>query len=119
MPDLDLSHVFTTFPVLETERCLLREITDDDTADVLRLMGDPLVNRYLGRFPLASMEEAQKRVQVFRTNYQEQIGVVWGIAMRGQPDSLIGNCLVWNLDKRHARAELGYALTPEWWGKGL
>ena len=46
---LDLSTIFASFPLLETERCLLREITLDDLDDLFRILSNPDVSRYLGQ----------------------------------------------------------------------
>lgn len=115
---MDWSSVFATFPILETERLILRAVTPDDTASIFELMGDERVTRYLGRFPLASLEEAVQRVNVYESVFQDQTGIVWAITPRDE-DRVIGTCLVWNLQKQHFRAELGYAIVPDWWGKGI
>lgn len=114
----ELKPVFATFPVLETERCVLRAIEPSDASAIFDLFGNPEVNRYLGRHPMKALDEAAQRVALFRRNFDEQTGIVWGITLRGQP-GLIGNCLLWNLVKAHFRAELGYSLQPQWWGQGL
>ncbi len=114
----ELKPVFDAFPVLETERCLLRAIQTEDASAILRLFGSPEVNRYLGRPPMASLEEATRRTEMFQRNFAEQSGLVWAITLRDQSE-LIGNVLLWNLSKPHFRAELGYSLMPEWWGHGV
>ena len=32
---------------------------------------------------------------------------------------MIGNIALWRIDKAHHRAEIGYILCPEQWGKGI
>lgn len=114
----DLSEVFATFPVLHTERFILRALTDDDTADIYTLMGDERVTRYLGRGPMASLDEAVQRVEAFHTTFEEETGIPWAITPRGQTQ-VIGTCLYWHLQKPHYRAEIGYVLLPDWWGQGV
>ena len=41
----------------------------------------------------------------------------WGIALRPD-DQLIGSITLFNLDFNHRRAEIGYALAREHWGRG-
>ena len=43
---------FSPFPVLETERLLLRQLRNSDTADVFVMRSDPEVMQYIPR-PLA------------------------------------------------------------------
>jgi [ribosomal protein S5]-alanine N-acetyltransferase len=114
----DGSDLFASFPVLETERFILREVTPDDTAAFFHIFSDPEVNRYLGRHPLKSIEEAAKRTEIYRSQFLEQMGIVWAITDHAQ-GQVIGNFLIWNWVKPHFRAEIGYSLAPEWWGKGV
>jgi ribosomal-protein-alanine N-acetyltransferase len=115
---LDLSAAFAAFPVLKTERLLLREIAPDDAAALFQLMADPQVTRYYGVAPAASPEEAAERIARIRQRFVEQEGVRWAITSR-ESGELIGSCGFWRLVKPHFRAEIGYELAPAWWGRGL
>jgi ribosomal-protein-alanine N-acetyltransferase len=115
---LDLTAAFASFPVLETERFVLRAATLDDVADMFRVMSDPQVTRYFGMPPMATLAQAQERVQMIQTAFQEQNGVRWAIADRAS-GQLIGTCGFWRLIKPHDRAEIGYELAQEWWGQGV
>ena len=115
---LDLTVAFAAFPVIETERFLLRAVTLDDVADMFRVMSDPQVTRYFGRLPMAMPADAQDRVQMIQAAFQEQNGVRWAIADRAN-GKLIGTCGFWRLIKAHDRAEIGYELAQDWWGQGV
>ena len=116
--EVNWDDVFATHPPLETKRCYLRPVTMDDVPVIFQLMGDPEVTKYLGRHPLATIEDAEKTTQKYITQFKEQMGMVWMICNRDD-DTVIGNYLVFNLIKAHFRAEIGYALIPEAWGKGI
>jgi ribosomal-protein-alanine N-acetyltransferase len=115
---LDLTEVLAEFPVLETERLRLRQVTPADTPDMLRLMGDPRVTRFLGRAPFTTTEEAAGRVQMFENEFKERKGLGWGITLRTD-GQFIGICRYTRIDAYHSRAEIGYLLRPEWWGQGV
>jgi ribosomal-protein-alanine N-acetyltransferase len=74
---LDLTAAFAAFPVLETERFLLRAVTHDDVADIFRVMSDPRVTRYFSVLSMAAPDQAQQRVQAIQTAFREQTGVRW------------------------------------------
>lgn len=115
---LNLISAFATFPVLKTERLLLRAVTPGDADDIFRIMSDPRVMRYFGVLPMASRAEAVQRADTFQKAFQEQTAIRWAITQReGGP--FIGTCGYWRLIKAHFRAELGYELAPEWWGHGI
>jgi [ribosomal protein S5]-alanine N-acetyltransferase len=115
---LDVTHVFATFPVLETKRCLLREVTNDDADAIFHILSSADVSRYLGRHPLTRMDEVMLRVDTYRKTFEEKTGIAWMIIDRTS-GQLIGTCVLWKLDTTHHRAELGYILAPEYWGQGI
>jgi [ribosomal protein S5]-alanine N-acetyltransferase len=110
--------VFTTFPVLETERLVLREITPDDAEDVFRIYSDPQVMRYWGAAPMGSIDEARRKIDGVARAFREHEGIRWAITHKGS-DRLIGSCGHWRLIKQHLRSEIGYELAPEQWGQGI
>jgi [ribosomal protein S5]-alanine N-acetyltransferase len=115
---LDLSAVFAHFPILETSRYLLRALTLEDTIDIFHIMRDPSVTRYLAQHPMNSLEDAARRVQMFRTAFQSRTAVPWAIYSPAE-EKVIGTCNFWNLNLPHYRAEIGYTLGSEWWGQGV
>src|SRR5688500_11269060 len=100
---LDVAHVFATFPVLETERCLLREVTNDDADALIRILSSADVSRYLGRHPLTRMDEVMLRVDTYRKTFEEKTGVAWMIIERTS-GQLIGTCVLWKLETTQHRA---------------
>lgn len=114
----DLTNAFATFPVLETERFVLRANRDQDAPDIFRIMSDPRVTRYFGQLPMKSLEEALELVQARRSAFEKQEGIRWAIS-NPVDGRLIGTCGFWRLIKPHFRAEIGYELAPEWWGQGV
>ena len=115
---LDLSKVFANFPILETERCILRDVRSGDAADIFRFMSDARVTRYIGQEPMNSLEQAEKRVQSFQTYFREKTGIPWVITHRAN-GKVIGTYVYWNIMPENFRAEIGYILDPAWWGQGL
>lgn len=115
---LNLDLVFTQIPTLETERCILRPFTPEDAPAFFEIMRHEQVTRYIGQKPMTSVDEAAGRLQRYDRVFDQQEGIVWAVVLR-ETDQLIGNVLLWNLIPAHYRAEVGYTLSPAWWGKGL
>jgi [ribosomal protein S5]-alanine N-acetyltransferase len=115
---LDVSAAFAAFPVLETERLLLRAMLDDDADATYRILSDPRVTRYFGSPPMAEPARAIQRIERIHAAFADQSGIRWAIAPR-QGGELIGSCGFWRIDKAHFRAEIGYELDPDHWGRGL
>ncbi len=115
---LDLTTAFATFPILETERLILRAPTIDDVADLFAVDSDPRVTRYLGFPPLTNMDEAVQRVQRFTNEFQGQQAIRWVVSRRAEP-RLLGIFGFVRMTKPHFRAELGYMLGTDSWGQGI
>jgi ribosomal-protein-alanine N-acetyltransferase len=115
---MDESLVFSQFPILVTERLVLRELREDDLAESHRIFSDPEAMRYVGKPPHTSLAETQLFLSRNQQLFPARSGVRWAITLAGD-DRLIGSCGHWRLMKEHHRSEIGYDLLPEHWGKGI
>ncbi|SEM60099.1 GNAT family N-acetyltransferase [Paenibacillus sp. OV219] len=105
------------FPQLETERLILRELTQADAADVFACFSNAQVTRYYGQEPFESIEQAVKLIGLFASNYENKRGIRWGIERKEVP-GLIGTIGFNALVLPHRRAEIGYELHPQHWRSG-
>jgi ribosomal-protein-alanine N-acetyltransferase len=109
---------FTPFPVLSTERLVLREVNADDAERIFFLRSDEQVMQFLDRPPAQSIEEATAFIKRIKKDQQNSDGILWAIALKEDP-ILIGTICFWRMEKEHYRAEIGYVLYPSCQGKGI
>lgn len=105
------------FPVIETDRFILRQLTDDDLENVFAGLSHPEVTKYYGvRF--GSLEATKEQMDWFKNLETEKKGIWWAI---GSKDYKIfyGACGFNNLDKQNRKAEVGFWLLPDYWGKRI
>lgn len=114
-----LQPVFTPFPVLKTERLLLRQILMSDADEVFFLRSNEDVIRYVYKEPALSIKDAEDHIELVTKNISANESILWGIALHDEPSKLIGSICYWNLRKEHDRAEIGYVLHPNHWRKGI
>jgi ribosomal-protein-alanine N-acetyltransferase len=107
---------FGKFPLLQTGRCSLREISDADADVILFLRSDDAVMRYLDKEKLKSIEEAKGMIEKIRKSFENNEGITWAISFEGK---MIGHAGIWRIDKEHHRGEIGYTLNPAYWNRGL
>ena len=105
------------FPVLDTERLMLRELKINDAQAILNCFSNPDVLRHYGQNPLTSLDQVKHIINNFSKNYDEKRGIKWGIELKGQ-EGIIGTIGFQEWSTEHRRAEISYALFPESWGKG-
>ncbi|MFB6465517.1 GNAT family N-acetyltransferase [Cytobacillus sp. Hz8] len=105
------------FPVLETERLLLREILEDDAEVLFSILSRKDVTRYYGQEAFQNREQACTLVHLFQKNFNENRGIRWGIE-RKDTHQLIGTIGLNAFVPKHKRAEIGYEIHSDYWRKG-
>lgn len=110
--------VFTVFPKLETERLLLTEFVKSDSVELFKMRSDEKVLKYLDRDPHKSVEESELMISVMIEAYNNKEGINW-IIRKKDTLNVIGYIGYWRMRKEDARAEIGYAMKPEFWGNGF
>jgi len=113
---LDLS--FTPFPTLTTDRLVLRKITMEDAPELFFMRTDDRVMKYIERPRPKDISDTHAFITLIDEREKENVLVTWGIALKGET-KLIGTVCFLNIDKDNHRSEIGYALHPDHWGKGV
>jgi len=104
-------------PRLETERLVLRPITVEDLGFVYELFSRPETNRYSGHEELGSLEEAEELYDKYmRPGPPSRFRVAVELKETGEPVGTLG---LYSYSERDRRAELGYDLLEEHWGRGI
>ena len=109
---------FPVFPILETERLLLREIIPSDAPALLALRSNEQVMQFIDKDRMKSLEEAGQLINNIKETVSKGEGISWAMVPKGEA-GMIGFAGLWRIDKPHHRAEIGYTLMPEYWNKGL
>lgn len=107
----------TLFPVLETERLLLRSLENSDAEFIFKHFSDPAVTQHLLDSPPMSRRSEARDLITFYKSRERHDPNRWGVVTRSD-NSVIGTCGFHNWAPRHHRAEIGYDLSPHAWGHG-
>ena len=105
------------FPVIKTNRLLLRQFVDTDLTNVFKGLSHPDVIKYYG-VSYDSLESAKKQMMFFADIERNDTGIWWAIC---SPDNKIfyGAAGLNNLSKENKKAEIGFWLVCEYWNKGI
>ena len=109
---------FNKFPIINTDRLLLRQVDKTDVNEIFFLRSDERIMKYLDKTPAKDLDDAYKFIQIISDEEKNNASVTWAITLKGNP-KMLGTICFWNIQKEHDRAELGYILHPEYWRKGL
>ncbi|NMB00745.1 MAG: GNAT family N-acetyltransferase [Firmicutes bacterium] len=106
---------FNRFPVLETERLVLRQLRYEDGSDIQAYFNEDLAKFY-DWWP-KTLADGRGFVRFFKTGYQEEQSIRWGITLKPN-DKVIGTLGFSDFD-HFSRAELGYELSMDYQHKGI
>ncbi|WP_433810452.1 GNAT family N-acetyltransferase [Flavobacterium johnsoniae] len=109
---------FNPFPVIETERLLLRRITNDDVNEVFELRSNPETMKFIPRPLVKDNEDALLHIAMIEEKIETNIGINWAITLKDNP-KLLGIIGYYRMQPENYRAEIGYMLSPDFHGKGI
>lgn len=107
---------FTHFPILKTQRLILRNISPEDVNALLKLFGNPEVVRFIEMQPIKTIEQANEWLKWMGGAFASKDGLRWGITL--EDGTFIGSAGInhWNREAHHA--EISCDINPMHWGHG-
>lgn len=110
--------IFRDIPALETDRLILRKLSMRDVNDIFEYASVPEIAQHVMWAHHRNIADSLHFLRAVMQQYQNGTPSPWGIVYK-ENDKLIGTggFHIWNLD--HRRAEIGYALSKDYWNKGI
>lgn len=109
---------FNPFPIISTERLILRRPLMEDAADLFEMRSDPQVMQYIPR-PLAkTLADVHELLAMIDGFVEKNERINWAIQWR-ETGKVLGMIGYVNIKPEHSRAEVGYALVRAWQRKGV
>lgn len=109
---------FSTFPVLETSRLILRRLLLQDAPEIYQLRSDVKVAALTGKAPFLHIDEAIAYINKIDNLINKDESIYW-VASYKDHTAMIGAACLWNFDTQNGTVEMGYELLPEFQGKGI
>ncbi|HLI51682.1 MAG TPA: GNAT family N-acetyltransferase [Thermomicrobiaceae bacterium] len=112
-----LAGIFSNLATVETPRLLLRPMSLDDAEDMFAYASDPQVVRFTSWNVHQSIDDTRAFLQHTVDAYRDDRAAGWAVEHKADR-RMIGTCgfIWWN--QADAKAELGYALSRDYWGQG-
>jgi len=107
----------TKFPVIKTEKYVLRQFVDSDLENVFKGLSHPEIIKYYG-VSYHTLEATKEQMKFFADLETNETGIWWAICSLDNK-TFYGAGGLNNLSKEHKKAEIGFWLLPEFWGKGI
>ena len=113
-----MSHNFTPFPVLETERLTLRALNFEDAKAVFGLRTNKEVIKFIDRKSLNNLSETRAFIDLISNLIANNKGVFWVIESKSN-HQLMGTIGLRNFEDEENYAEIGYELDPIYHQRGF
>lgn len=111
MPDFDQQ------PLLKSSRLHLRPLVEADADALMELAAHPEVRRYWGSAQLTDFEGVMQRIEQVRAGLASCSVFEWCLTLPAE-GRVMGLCSLHQVDLDCRRAEVGFGLGREHWGKG-
>jgi ribosomal-protein-alanine N-acetyltransferase len=109
--------IFGSFPEQESERLYYRKISLDDAKEIFLVRSNDEVMRFMDVPRHNSISDSEKLILSVEESYKKETGINWAIIEKDSK-SFMGYIGYIRIFHEHCRAEIGYVLKPEFWGKG-
>jgi ribosomal-protein-alanine N-acetyltransferase len=106
------------FPLLTTDRLVLRPLDMSDADTLFQLRINPEVNKYLIRPAPTSIDDVYTYIEKIHGLLVNNTSFYWVLCLKTD-NKLIGTICLWNFSEGQDVADIGYELNPEFQGKGL
>lgn len=115
---MEWKEAFECFPVLETDRFILRKLELSDAKSIYSYLSRVEVIQYYDLDKLTQQQQAVELIESVLFRYRLERQLRWGITVKGQ-NIVIGTCGFHAFEEENFKAEIGYDLHPDYWGKGV
>jgi ribosomal-protein-alanine N-acetyltransferase len=112
------NQIFDKFPKLESERMLFREFQISDANDLFLIRSNNQVMKFMDTEKHKTINDSINLIHQVQESFKSQTGINWAIVEKSS-NVFLGYFGYWRIMKEHCRAEIGFALKPEYWGKGF
>lgn len=109
---------FTPFPTLITKNYNLRRISINDDKEIFIMRSDERVLEYLGKPKAKSINEAREFIDKINNGIENNEWIMWVVESK-ESSSFIGTICLWNLSDDKRKADIGFEILPDYFGKGI
>ncbi len=101
---------------LKGERVKLRRLRRSDASSMARHAHDKAISRYTTLPYPYRLEGAYEFIKLSQAHFRKKEAYELGIVVDG---NVVGTMSLFNIDRKNGKAEMGYWIGREFWGRGL
>src|SRR2546423_11307590 len=104
--------------VLQTDRLVIRQLTDYDAPFILTLLNEPSFLRYIGDKEVRNLEDAKQYIRTGPAASYERHSFGLCLVQLKDSHTPIGICGLLQRDEL-PKPDIGFAFLPDFWNKGF
>ncbi len=109
---------FIPFPIIKSERLILRQATIAHKEEMYFLKSNDDVLKFLDNPKHKSMDDTEKFIINILNGIKNNVWIYWVISLKTN-NKFIGTICLWNIYEDKSSAEIGFELMPSYQGIGL
>ena len=113
-----LSKNFSHIPTLETPRLIFRAVKRTDLHDIHEYASNPKTSEFLLWEPHKTLEYTREFIELVISRYKSGEYNDWALIHK-ESNKMIGTCGFTRIDQANSVVEIGYVISPQYWGQGL
>lgn len=114
-----LTFCFQPFPILETSRLILKQITEKHAPRLHQIRSIPETLQYIPRPLSTGVDAAEQLIALMNEMTLKNDSITWGVFLKESEEKLVGTMGYYRSDQANHRSEIGYLLDPAYWRKGI
>ena len=113
-----INRSFAPFPILATQRLILRQLIIDDEQEIFSLRSDREINKYLDRQVSKTVDDARNFINMVNENIHKNDSIYWAITFSDRK-LLVGTICLFGFSDENSSCEIGYELLTNFQGQGI
>lgn len=109
---------FIPFPIIKTDRLILRRIHDSDAESLFKMRSDSRMHEHTDTKVDMSIKDTMDYIERMNKGIDGDKWIIWAIE-HAETGRVIGTISIWNFNDELESAELGYGIIPDYQGMGL
>lgn len=105
------------FKNLESERIILRELTEADAIPLFEVYSDKKAMKYWDSVVHTEIATTTEMILRMRQAWESKHGMSWGLVLK-KSHQFIGQFSIHSWNRNSDEAKLGYIINPKFWGLG-
>lgn len=109
---------FSEIPTIQTDRLILRKLTQQDQNNIFEYASVPEVSKFLPWEAHKTIDDTAAFLKLVEEEFEKFKYIVFGIELKAEK-KIIGTIVLRNWNQTNRCIDIGYAISNKYWNKGL